>query len=269
MSCCDVAQEPGDEPPAYYVSTGASTYRPTLHAQGAWSPNEQHMGPVSGLLVHAIETYAPRPDLALSRVSLDILGVIPLGEVVVSVNVARPGRTIELLDAELLADGRPVVRVHAWRLLAGDTQGLAGVQSPGMADPDNATVWDGSETWAGGFIASLDLRVLPGWRPGRGQVWLRPRVAVVDGVAVGDLARFFSVIDTMNGVAVRAGPHEMAFPNTDLTVHLFRPPRGAWLGLDVEVSFGPGGVGMTSAVLNDETGPFGRALQILTLRPGS
>ena len=73
----------------------------------------------------------------------------------------------------------------------------------------------------------------------------------------------------MNGVAVRARPDAVAFPNTDLTVHVFRQPHGEWLGLDVEVAFGPDGVGMTSAVLHDETGPFGRALQILTLRPMS
>jgi hypothetical protein len=71
----------------------------------------------------------------------------------------------------------------------------------------------------------------------------------------------------MNGVAVRTDPGSVAFPNTDLTIHLFRHPHGEWLGLDVEVSFGPDGAGVTSAALHDEAGPFGRSLQVVTIRP--
>ncbi len=86
-------------------------------------------------------------------------------------------------------------------------------------------------------------------------------------MATADLPRLMGAVDTMNGVAVRVDPQTVGFPNTDLTIHLFRHPHGDWLGLDVEVTLGPDGVGMTSAVLHDETGPFGRALQILTVRP--
>jgi hypothetical protein len=258
---------PADEPAAYYVSTGGSTYRPTTHTQGAWAPDQQHMGPISGLLVHAIETCAPRADLALSRVAFDILGVIHLEEVEVTAEVSRPGRTIELVEATMVERGRVVVRAHAWRLLRTDTEQIAGVARAALPGPDQATLWDGTQTWSGGFIESLEIRVLPGWQPGAGQVWIRPRVPLFEGRDAGDLARFFAMVDTMNGVAVRAQPDAVAFPNTDLTVHVFRQPHGEWLGLDVEVAFGPDGVGMTSAVLHDETGAFGRALQILTIRP--
>lgn len=259
--------ETASEPSAYYVATGPGSYRTTSHAEGAWAPGQQHMGPISGLLVHELLSCAPRDDLALARVTFDILGVIPLGDVQVLAQVTRPGRTIELLEAELIAGGRPVVRAHAWRLARGETQHLAGSEAPSMAGVEDASPWDGSAVWAGGFIASLDIRVLPGWRPGRGQVWLRPRVGVLDATAVDPLACIFAVIDTMNGVAIRERPEALLFPNTDLTVHLFRTPYGEWLGLDVEVSYGPAGVGLTSAVLSDASGPFGRALQILTLRP--
>jgi hypothetical protein len=255
------------EPAAYYVATGSSTYRPTRHAQGAWAPDQQHMGPISGLMVHVIEACAPRDDLTLSRVAFDILGVIHLDEVTVTAEVSRPGRTIELLEATMVERGRTVVRAHAWRLRRIDTRSLAAAASTVMPGPDAGTRWDGSQTWSGGFIASLEIRVLAGWQPGHGRVWIRPRVPLFEGPARSDLARCFAMIDTMNGVAVRAQPDAVAFPNTDLTVHTFRHPHGEWLGLDVEVSFGPGGVGMTSAVLHDEAGPFGRALQILTIRP--
>jgi hypothetical protein len=58
-----------------------------------------------------------------------------------------------------------------------------------------------------------------------------------------------------------------AFPNVDLSIHLHRPPRGAWVGLDTTVTFGPEGHGVTSTVLHDEDGAVGVAAQMLTIRP--
>src|SRR6478609_2759134 len=191
--------EPASEPLAYYVATGPSTYRPTVHAQGAWAPDQQHMGPISGLMVQVIESCAPRDDLALSRVSFDILGVIHLDEVTVTAEVSRPGRTIELLEATMVERDRAVVRAHAWRLLRVDTRSIAGPATPAMPGPDEGTRWDGSQTWSGGFIASLEIRVLPGWQPGRGRVWIRPRVPLLESPHPGELARYFAMVDTMNG----------------------------------------------------------------------
>lgn len=254
-------------PTSYYLSVGPDRYRSTYHAQGAWAADHQHMGPVSGLLVRAIEACRPRPDLLVSRVAFDILGVIPVGEVEVSARVIRPGRTIELLEAEMAAAGRVVVRATAWRLAISDTSAIAGADIPEMPGPEAAAPWPGSELWEGGFIRSLQFRVLPGWQPGHGRVWLRTAVDLVDGEPSSPLARFFGLIDTANGIAVRADPATLLFPNTDLTVHLVREPVGEWLGLDTTVSFGPDGVGLTASALYDEVGPVGRAAQTLTLRP--
>jgi hypothetical protein len=258
---------PAPETPAYYVPAGPSTFRPSIHTQGAWAPDQQHMGPVSGLLVHAVESCSERDDLALARVSFDILGVIPLTDVTPTAEVVRPGRTVELVEASLTAAGRVVVRARAWRLVRSDTAAIAAGAEAAMPGPGRAEPWNGSEVWSGGFIASLEMRVVPGRVPGKGQVWIRPRVPLLETVDLGVLPRFFGAFDTMNGVAVRVDPSEVTFPNTDLTVHLFRHPVGEWLGLDVSVAFGPEGIGTTAAVLNDEQGPFGRALQILTVRP--
>lgn len=252
---------------SYYVPTGPDRYRSTVHAQGAWAADQQHMGPVSGLLVRAIEACRPRPDLLVSRVAFDILGVIPDGEVEVSARVIRPGRTIELVEAELTAGGRVVVRATAWRLAISDTSAIAGGDIPDMPGPETGKPWVGSHLWEGGFIASLEFRVLPDWQPGRGRVWLRTDVDLVADEPSPPLARFFGLIDTANGIAVRADPATLLFPNTDLTVHLVREPIGDWLGLDTTVAFGADGVGLTASVLYDEGGPVGRAAQTLTLRP--
>jgi hypothetical protein len=203
----------------------------------------------------------------VSRVAFDILGVIPAGPVEVSARVIRPGRTIELVEAELSAAGRVVVRATAWRLAVTDTTTIAGGDVPDLPGPEWGSPWEGSELWQGGFIRSLQFRVLPGWQPGRGRVWLRTDVDLVDGEPSSPLARFFGMIDTANGIAVRADPTTLLFPNTDLTVHLVREPVGPWLGLDTTVTFGADGVGLTASLLYDQGGPVGRAAQTLTLRP--
>jgi hypothetical protein len=67
-------------------------------------------------------------------------------------------------------------------------------------------------------------------------------------------------------MTVRADPRQVAFPNVDLTAHLFRQPEPGWLGFDTTVSFGPTGLGLTSTVLHDEAGPIGTVAQTLTVR---
>ena len=252
--------------PSYYEPLGGGRYRSTEHAQGAWSADEQHMAPVSALLTHALDMCAPRTDLVLSRVAFDILGRIPAGEVEVAARVIRAGRTIELLEAEMIAGGRAVVRATAWRLALSDTAAIAATDLATLPGPDRAQAFEMAAIWPGGFIRSVEARALGERAPGRSTVWLRSKVGIVDGVTVSEQAGLIGLIDTANGAAVRAKPGEVLFPNTDLTVHVFRRPTGAWLGLQTEVSFGPDGLGLTSAVLHDLDGPFGRSAQTLTVR---
>jgi len=61
--------EPGRAASSYYVRLPDGRYQPTLHVQGAWNDHEQHMGPVSGLIAHAIDQHEPRPEMLLARIS--------------------------------------------------------------------------------------------------------------------------------------------------------------------------------------------------------
>ncbi|MEO7124533.1 MAG: thioesterase family protein [Nakamurella sp.] len=260
---------PDPAPLAYYEILGPGRFRSTAHAQGAWGHEQQHMAPISGLLTRAIEECSPRDDLMISRIAFDILGVITMGPVEIEARVIRPGRTIELVEAEMSVSGRVVVRATAWRLARSDTAAISGSPVDSMPGPDEGENWQGSAIWDGGFIRTLQFRVLPGWRPGRGQVWIRSDVDLVADGNSSPLARYLRLVDTANGIAVRADPATLLFPNTDLTVHLVRHPVGQWVGLDTTVSFGSDGIGLTASVLHDISGPIGRAAQTLTLRPVS
>ncbi len=255
---------------AYYQRLDAERFQPTVHVQGAWNDDEQHMAPVSGLLAHALERHEPHPGLALARVSYEILGLMRFAPTTVRVRTLRQGRTIQLLEAVASIAGRDVVRALAWRLLTQDTAAIAGGLPRAMPPPGLCAPLDATGIWTGGYIRSIEVLRGPGAAPGEGQAWIRTAIPLLEGEPVSPVAAYLGLVDTANGMNVRLDPREWAFPNVDLTVHLYRTPEGGpgrWLGLDTLVTVGAEGIGLTSTALHDERGPVGRAEQILTIRP--
>ncbi|WP_402378120.1 thioesterase family protein [Isoptericola rhizosphaerae] len=253
---------------AYFRRTGASMFDPTPAVGGAWNTAEQHVAPTFGLLTHLVETDRAargRDDLAVTRLSFDVWGPYPLESMETAVQVLRPGRGVELVEATVSCGGRRVATLRAWLAGVGDTAALADGAPATMPGPDETPAWDPTTDWPGGFVASIEVRRSLE-TPGRGRVWARTDVPLLDGEEVGPLARTAGLLDVANGMTVRSDPRRVAFPNLDLTAHLFRAPSGGWLGLDTTVTFGPSGAGLTSAVLHDADGAFGRLAQTLVVR---
>lgn len=258
-------------PTGYYRRVSDTAFEPTRHVQGAWRDDEQHMGPASGLLAHALETVYPRPDLQLCRISYEILGVIAAERSEIEVEVIRPGRTIELLQARMVIDGRTAIRATGWRLATGDTAAAAGGAPEPLPDPQLWPDFDITDRWSGGYIDSLRVRLAPDARPGDCRAWLTTDVTLIEDEPVSDLAAFTALVDTANGLAAREDPQAWLYPNLDLTIHYVRSPRldgprQRWVGLDTAAVWGPDGVGLTSSTVYDRHGAVGRAEQILTLR---
>jgi Thioesterase-like superfamily len=254
---------------AYFERTGVSTYRPTAHVGGAWKTSDQHIAPALGLLAHEVERDRDargREELALSRLSYDIWGTVPLEDVETVVQVRRPGRTIELVEAELSHAGRRIATLRAWLMQRRETADLAATALPLVPGPDATPVWDPTDVWPGGFIASAEVRRMQD-EPGRAHFWVRTDLPLLADEHVTPLARAAGLLDIANGMTVRADPEKVAFPNVDLTAHVFREPSGDWLGFDTTVSFGPTGIGLTHSVLHDTRGPYGAMSQVLTVRP--
>ncbi|MEU3019926.1 thioesterase family protein [Nocardiopsis sp. NPDC007018] len=252
---------------AYFVRAGTDRYLPTEHVSGAWNTAEQHFSPLGGLVTHVIEAHSEERGLLLSWISFDILGRLPMTECRTEVEVLRPGRTIELVEARVYAGERALVRARAWLLMPGDTRAVAGGATEPLPSPEGLATRTMGDLWPGGYIASLDVRPVGAPERGRGTAWLTTDVALVEGERAGPVASYLALVDTANGVAVRQSPTEWMFPNVDLTVHLHRRPRGPWVGLDTRVVFGPTGLGLTSTVLHDRLGEVGTAEQCLTVRP--
>ena len=98
---------------AYYEPVAEDRFVATEHTVGPWSAETQHMGPPTGLLARAMQRCRAREDTALMKLTVDILGPVPRAELDVRATVLRPGRTIELMGAELAVRGVVVARATA------------------------------------------------------------------------------------------------------------------------------------------------------------
>ncbi|MFS3129347.1 thioesterase family protein [Nocardioides sp. Bht2] len=267
--------------PAYFLFHGAETvdgasvesFTATEHTASPWGAEMQHGGPVAGLLTRALEQHGAREESRLSRVTVDLLGAVPLGELRVRATTLRPGRRIELLAAELEApvDGswRAVARAQAWRLATQDTSAVVNDPFPHPVMPEHDVL--GSEilpaVWQmAGFVPTLRWRAAEGLRLAPGEpntVWLNLTMPLVAGEETSPLAAALTIADVANGIGARLDPRSHTFLNTEMTVHLFRPPSGEWFGLEAETAVGPDGVGLSQALLHDVVGPIGRISQSL------
>jgi hypothetical protein len=252
---------------SFFVALGTGRFRATERTSGPWDPRHQHAGPPSALLTGALERTAPREGMALARVTVEILGPVPIGELEVETSVERPGRSVELLAGELRADGRAVLRARAWRVLGspvGTPEGPAPVAIPETADPPPPLL---GETF--GYAHAIEWRwSRGGWsQQGPATVWTRMKIPIVEGEEPTPRQRVMVVADSGNGASNVLDWPRYLFINTELTVHFTREPRGEWVCLDAETRIAKGGAGLASSVLSDPAGPVARGAQALLVAP--
>jgi hypothetical protein len=254
---------------AFYVPLGGDRFSATAHTAGPWSSDSQHFGPPAALLVRALETLAPPHPAELARVTVEILGSAPVAELTVRARVERPGRSVELLQAELASDERVVARASAWRIATSDTSMVGTDGGPLLPTPRSAAESPWPEGWQSGYLDAVEWRAVRGGMdvPGPAAVWARQRVPLVDGEEPSGLQRLFAVADSGNGVSNYLDPRQWWFINSELTVHLRRPPAGEWIGLDAVTLVGKHGIGTATSILHDADGPVATGAQALMVRP--
>jgi len=230
----------------FYLPLGDDRWRATFHTTGPWDARFQHGGPPSALLARAIEQLCPREDMITARMTVDILGAIPVGDLKVSSRVLRPGRSVELLEAVLSDGGREVARAQAWRVLR-TAQEISLRQQPAPAAPPlpaEATSLP-TESWVDGYMSAIEWRFVAGafGQPGPATAWTRLRHLIVPGEQPSPLQRVLAVADSGNGISGELDLTSWHFINPELTVHVQREAVGEWICLDAQTTISPGGRG--------------------------
>jgi hypothetical protein len=251
---------------AFYLPLGEGAFRATAHTVGPWAPDDQHAGPPSGLLVRALEQLLPAGEGWLARVSVDLLGAVPVGDLTVTASVVRPGRSVQLAVATLIAGGREVARATGWWHRFGDTTAVAsGSAAPPLPDEPDPV----DQRWPGGYLMAMEWRRVKGdfTEPGPAVIWSRMRYPLVAGEEPTGMQRLFVTADSGNGVSSALPLDSWLYVNTELTVHLLRPPTGEWFCLDAATTVGPAGGGYAISTLSDTAGELARGAQALLIRP--
>jgi Thioesterase-like superfamily len=253
---------------SFYVPLGDGRWSATVHTTGPWDAGAQHGGPPSGLLGRAMQRCEPRDDMIIARFTCEILYAIPVGEISVRARVARPGRSVELLEASASANGREVARASAWRVRK--TDGVAvppsGSAPAGLPEEQPTMPWAG---WGDGYLSAIDWRWVAGRfsAPGPATVWSRMRYPLVPDEEPSPLERVLVSADSASGASGELDFARWHFINPELTVHLHREAVGEWICLDARTDISAGGAGLATSVLSDLHGPVGVGAQSLLIAP--
>jgi len=251
--------------PAVFIPHG-DRFIATALAQGPWERGAQHGGAPAALLMRAFEQL-PAPDgLALARSTYEFLRPVPLGELEVRANVARPGRRVQLLEGAIVtADGVEVVRARALRvkLAATGEPSTDGVQPP--IGPDHGIEREPDAPHRPLFAPdAIEIRFVAGsFGGGPSTAWFRLRHPLVAGEDPSPLQRLAAAGDFGNGISATLSWDEHLFINPDLTLYIEREPRGEWICLESQTIIAAEGVGIAESILYDERGRVGRATQAL------
>ncbi len=253
---------------SFYVADTSERYLSQPCTAGPWGPENQHGGPPAALVARAFEQLGRDQNRVVGRLTMELLGPVPVGPLTVHAEVVRPGRSVEMCEATIVDEqrDRPCVRATAWLFPASEA-GPVQEQTPPAHSPDDGEPHDRPASWSGGYLDAVDWRWIEGAveKPGPGVVWMRPLVDLVRGERMTPLQRLMACVDSASGVSAALDPGEWGFLNTELTVHVLRPPVGDWVCLDAETTLGSGSVGMAVSSVYDAHGLVARSAQALLI----
>ncbi len=258
-------------PTSFYEPDGAGgRFRSTAWTRGPWSRDHQHGGPPAALLVRAVEAALSDRDRAIVRFTVEFLRPVPIGPLRVETEPLKRGRLVERHAARLWSGDDLVLTVVALclqrrRVVLPD--GEAGERAappppPEAAEPFTFPFFPD----AVGYQAAMDVRYVRGaWGQSDVTCWMRQRCPLLPGEAPTAWQRALVAADAGHGVAVPVPIDEYTFINADLSVHLVRPLRGEWVGLESRSIAESSGIGLCRTRLWDADGVAGRGAQSLVI----
>ena len=241
-------------------------------ARGPWSADACHAGPVTGLLVRALEQVVP--DKQLVRVTADYVRPIPMSGFRIEVECQRNRRAVAAATAQLVdAAGKVCATATSLHIIASDLERLPTttitVPNRAEATPGNFVV-ETAHHDKPFFRDSIEVLYPPGEtnKPGPTTIWMRTP-PLLAGETPSPFQRICPLADCGNGTSRNANLDEATFVNPDLTIVLHRLPETEWLCLSAVSFWEPNGIGLSQGTLFDERGPVGVATQTLIVQPAN
>lgn len=239
-------------------------------ARGPWSADACHAGPVTAVLVRALEAAVPGKQLA--RVTVTFHRPVPMDGFRTAASVERDGRSVSTAIARLTAqDGKVCADASSLFIVAASHGAMPTSTLPA---PDFREAVPGPfpvERAVHGlpfFQSGIEVAYPPGEtpQPGPTTLWMRT-LPIVDGEQPSPFQTLCPIADCGNGTSRNSTFAEATFVNPDLTITVFRLPESEWLASAARSFWEPSGIGLSQAQLYDTKGAIGYALQTLIVQP--
>lgn len=257
------------------------TYYPTIHTESPWGDGGfQHGSPPAALVAVTLEEGAREHGVDLtagrfSRMTVEILGAVPLSALRATVRVVRPGRRITMVETTIRDEGgRAYIRGTGWWVRTADTLDIERSVAEAIPGPETGRpAREFIDQWTSGYIDSIEVvrTELTGQdhsdyaHRNPAVYWSKSSLPVVEGRDDSTWVQLMKTVDIANGLNTVLDPSQWVYMNVDLSVYLHRMPDGEWVGLSAEANYGPDGIGTTISRIYDQQGPVGTVNQAIML----
>src|SRR5439155_1370466 len=183
-------------PDALFERDGAR-FVPTELCRGPWSPDAQHGSPPAALMARAAERFEGGEEMAVARLTVELLRPVPLVPLTVAARWARPGRKVQIVEASLRAGDSEVARALGLRLRRVPLALPPGAERGPSPPPGPGRGTETLPPWGDGILRpafhadAVEHRFVAGGfdRPGPATDWIRLRVPLVAGEPTSPLCR--------------------------------------------------------------------------------
>ena len=258
---------------ALFLPDDDSTFVPTVGAIGPWNPKMLHGAAVAALFAGQLTP----DDRTLGRLTVELLGPVPFTPLRLAISDAEGGHRVQRRLAVLTAAGKPVASAMSVTILQTELDmpddaldhddPFRRVPAPDLSSvPPGLAEVIGWENFHSTAVATKRLRVADD--PEKSHQWVALTVPVVAGQPIRGTEVAAVAADFASEAIHRRLPFtEWSFMNTDLTLHLARPPVGTWIGMNTSAVIQPVGAGIASTQLFDAAGRVGQSASTLVVEP--
>ena len=256
---------------ALFLLDGHATFVPTVGAVGPWNPDVLHGAAVAALFAGQLTP----ADRTLGRLTVELLAPVPFAPLRLEVSAVEGGRRIQRRQAVLTVDGTRVASAMSVTVLRTEldipTDALdhddpfRDVPTPDLSTvPPELAAVIGWENFHSTAVATKRLRLASD--PAHSHQWVALTLPVVAGDEIRGTEIAAAAADFASEAMHRRLPFtEWSFMNTDLTLHLARPPVGTWIGMNTSAVIERVGTGIASTQLFDAAGRVGQSVSTLVV----
>jgi len=190
----------------------------------------------------------------------------------IDTNVTRSGRAAATGSATLTGvDGKVCATATSLHLIRSEFDSLptTRILTPSLQGAmPGVFVAEGAHHELPFFRDAIEVAYPPGESnsPGPTTLWMRTP-PLLDDETPSPFQSICPLADCGNGTSRNAELTDATFVNPDLTIVLHRLPESEWLASSAVSFWEPTGIGLSKAILFDEKGPVGSALQTLLIQP--